>query len=195
MHIEGRQKSDTERWILGKYLRAQAAARYLRYPFTVTSADESASPDFMLRLDGGVQIGIEVTEASTPEAHRLFIKSERAAGKAVSCDNGVAGDAPEREWASVVSERIRVKAAGLASSRWAPADNYVLVLYENAPTSVAVNLPKALSYLQGLVAPGIGFSNVSIIAESFSSLISLLSDTRILPIPPKGQVLERGIGA
>ena len=194
-HIDGRQKIDSERWILGRYLRAQAAAGSLRYPFTVTRAEESASPDFMLRIPGVAQIGIEVTEASTPEAHRLFIKSEQAEGKPVSCDNGVVGDAPEREWASVVSERIQVKAAGLASGHWALADDYVLVLYENAPTSVAVDLPKALSKLHALLAtlPRTGFSNVSIIAVSSSRLISLLSDTRILRIPLKGRPLERSL--
>jgi hypothetical protein len=194
-HIDGRQKKDSESWILGRYLRAQAAAGSLRYPFTVTRAEESASPDFMLRIPGVAQIGIEVTEASTPEAHRLFIKSEQAEGKPVSRDNGVVGDAAEREWASVVSERIQVKAAGLAGGHWAPADGYVLVLYENAPTSVAVDLPKALSNLHAILAPlpRSCFSNISIIAVSASRLISLVSNTRILPIPPKGGPLEHGL--
>ena len=53
-------------------------------------------------------------------------------GKRFSLEaNPWSGDAPEREWAANVCERIRTKAKGLASGRWTPADAYDLVLYEN----------------------------------------------------------------
>jgi len=184
---DGRQSINTEKWILGRYLRALAAAGSLMYPFTVIPAEQSMSPDFILLMPGGRRIGLELTEASTPEAHRLFIESERSEGKAISCDDGVVGDAPAREWAANVCERVRVKAAKLASGHWTPADSHVLVIYENAPTSVPVNLPKTLSYLRLILAPNSGFSNVSIIADSALKLISLMSNTRTLQIPPKGK--------
>jgi hypothetical protein len=187
-HIDGRQSLDTERWILGRYLRALAAEGSLAYPLTATHAKQSESPDFTLSMPGGAQIGLEATEASTPEAHRLFIKSERSEGEAILAGSEPAvGDEPEHDWAAKVCERIRAKADGLASGRWTPADTYDLVLYENAPTSVVVDLPKALSILRPLFAalPRNGFRTVSIIANSFSRLIYLESDSRTLSIPPK----------
>jgi hypothetical protein len=184
-----RESLDTERWILGRYLRALAAAGSLAYPLTATHAKQSESPDFTLSMPGGAQIGLETTEASTPEAHRLFIKSEQPKGKAVLAGSEPAvGDAPEREWAANVCERIRKKAKGLASGRWTPADSYDLVLYENAPTSVGVDLSKALSILRAFLnaEPRSGFRTVSIIAESFTRLIYLEGDSRrSLSIPWK----------
>jgi hypothetical protein len=187
-HIDGRQSIHTELWILGRYLRALAVARYLMYPLTATHAKQSESPDFTLNMPSGAQIGLEASEVSTSEAHRLFIKSERSEGKAVLAGIEPAlGDAPEREWAANVCERIRVKADGLASGRWTPADAYDLVLYENGPTSVGVDLPRALSFLRALLVatPRSGFSTVSIIADSFSRLIYLEGSSRILAIPSK----------
>jgi hypothetical protein len=72
-HIDGRQSLDTERWILGRYLRALATAGSLAYPLTATHAKQSESPDFTLSMPGGVQIGLEATEASTPEAHLRYM--------------------------------------------------------------------------------------------------------------------------
>jgi hypothetical protein len=72
-HIDGRRKIDTESWILARYLRALAAAGFLTYPLTATYAKQSESPDFMLSIPGSVSIGVEVTEASTPETHRRYI--------------------------------------------------------------------------------------------------------------------------
>ena len=141
----------------------------------------------MLTVPGGVQIGLEVTEASTPEAHRRYIESERSEGKAISGGDLAVGDGPEHEWAANVCERIRTKAGGLASGRWTPAKSYDLVLYENGPTSVGVNLPQALSNLRALLnaQPRSGFRTVSIIADSFSRLVYLEGESRTLPIPPK----------
>jgi len=96
-HIDGRKKMDTESWILGRYLHALAAAGSLTYPLTATYAKQSESPDFMLSMPGGVQIGLEATEASTPEAHRRYIESERSEGKAISGGDIAVGDGPERE--------------------------------------------------------------------------------------------------
>ena len=183
-----RQSLDTERWILGRYLRALVAAGSLAYPITATHAKQSQSPDFTLSMPGSAQIGLETTEASTPEAHRLFIKSEQSKGKAVLAGSEPAvGDAPEREWAANVCERIRKKAKGLASGRWTPADSYDLVLYENAPTNTIVDLSKALSVLRALLdaQPRSGFGTVSIIADSFTRLIYLEGDSRSLSIPSK----------
>jgi hypothetical protein len=179
---------DAELWMLGRYLRALAAAGLLTYPLTAIHAKESESPDFTLNMPDGAKIGLEVTEASTPTTHKLFIKSEQSKGKAVLVgEDPAVGDAPERDWAANVCERVRVKAAGLATGRWIPADAYELVIYENAPTSVAVDLPKALSNLRVLLdaLPRSGFRTVSIIADSFSRLIYLEGDSRALPIPPK----------
>jgi hypothetical protein len=186
-HIDGRKKIDAESWILGRYLRALSAAGSLTYPLTATYAKQSESPDFMLTVPGGVQIGLEVTEASTPETHCRYIESERSEGKAISGGDIAIGDAPERQWAAIVCERICTKAGGLASGRWTPAESYDLVLYENGPTSVGVNLPQALVYLHTLLKaqPRSGFRTVSIIADSFSRLVYLEGDCRTLRIPLK----------
>ncbi len=182
-----RESLDTELWMLGRYLRALAVAGSLAYPLTVIHAKQSESPDFTLGMPGGAQIGLEATEASTPEAHRLFIKSERSEGEPVFGGDPVVGDAPEHDWAAKVCARIRTKGDGLATGRWTRADAYDLVLYENAPTSVVVCLPKALSILRPLLAalPRSGFRTVSIIAASFSRLIYLEGDSRTLSIPSK----------
>jgi len=78
-----RESLDTELWMLGRCLRALAVADSLAYPLTVIHAKQSESPDFTLSTPEGTKIGLETTEASTPEAHRLFIESERSEGKAV----------------------------------------------------------------------------------------------------------------
>lgn len=183
-----RKSLDTELWILGRYLRALAAAGCLAYPLTIIHAKQSESPDFTLSTPQGAKIGLETTEASTSEAHRLFIKSERSEGKAILAGSEPAvGDTPEYEWAANVCERIRAKANGLASGRWTSASAYDLVLYENAPTNIIVDLSKALSILRPLLAgmPRCRFRNVSIIAASSSRLIYLEGDRRTLSIPLK----------
>jgi hypothetical protein len=128
-HKDGKKSLDADLWIVGRYLRALAAARYLMYPLTATRAKQSESPDFMLSMPGGVQIGLEMTEAGTSETHRLFIKSELCEGRAGFAGSDPAvGDAPEHEWAAKICERIRLKTEGLASRRWTPAETYDLVL-------------------------------------------------------------------
>jgi len=183
-----RKSLDTELWMLGRYLRALAGAGSLAYPLTVIHAKQSESPDFTLSTPEGTKIGLETTEASTSEAHRLFIESERSEGKAVLAGSEPAvGDTPEYDWAANVCERIRVKANGLASGRWISATAYDLVLYENAHTNTIVDLPKALSILRPLLAamPRSKFRTVSIIAASSSRLIYLEGDRRTLSIPLK----------
>ena len=186
-HIDGRQSLDTERWILGRYLRALATAGSLAYPLTATHAKQSESPDFTLSMPGGVQIGLETTEASTPEAHLRYIEAERSEGKAISGGDITVGDGLEHEWANNVCESIRTKARKLASGRWTPAESYDLVLYENGPTTVGVNLAQALSNLRSLLnaQPHSGFRTVSIIADSFSRLVYLEGHSGTLPIPFK----------
>jgi hypothetical protein len=78
-----RTSLDTELWILGRHLRALAEVGSLSYPVTATHAKESESPDFILTTAGGAQIGLEVTEASTPEAHHRYMEAERSPGKAI----------------------------------------------------------------------------------------------------------------
>ena len=78
-----RTSLDTELWILGRYLRALAEASSLTYPVTATHAKESESPDFILTMSGGAQIGLEATEASTPQAHHRYMEGERSPGKAI----------------------------------------------------------------------------------------------------------------
>lgn len=182
-----RTSLDTELWILGRYLRALAEASSLTYPVTATHAKESESPDFILTMSGGAQIGPEATEASTPQAHHRYMEGERSPGKAIFGGEIAVGYEPEREWATNVCESIRTKAGKLASGRWTPAESYDLVLYENGPTSVGVNLPKALSNLRALLdsQPRSAFRTVSIIADSFSRLIYLEGDSRTLSIPSK----------
>jgi hypothetical protein len=188
-----RTSLDTELWILGRYLRALAEVGSLSYPVTATHAKESESPDFILTMAGGAQIGLEVTEASTPEAHHCYMEAERSPGKAILGGDIAVDYEPEREWASIVSESIRTKAGKLASGRWTPAESYDLVLYENGPTGIGVNLPKALSNLRALLntEPHSGFRTVSIIADSSSRLIYLEGDDRMLSIPSRGRVRRR----
>jgi hypothetical protein len=103
---------------------------------------------------------------------------------------GSGGDGPEREWASNVCESIRTKAGKLASGLWTPAGPYDLVLDENGPTNVGVDLPKALSNLRALLNAQrrSGFRTFSIIADSFSRLVYLEGDSHTLPIPPIDRV-------
>jgi hypothetical protein len=186
LHIDGRQSLDMELWMLGRYLRALAVAGSLAYPLTATHAKQSQSPDFTLSMPVDSKIGLEMTEATT--SHELFIKSEKSEEPILFWELGTNDDdAQQRAWAAVVCESIRKKTAGLSSGRWTPADAYDLVLYENAPTKVAVDLSKALSFLRALLdaIPRSGFRTISIIADSFSRLIYLEGDSRTLRIPSK----------
>jgi hypothetical protein len=190
-HIDGRQSLDTERWTLGRYLSALAAAGSLAYPLTATHANQSESPDFTLSMPGGDQIGLEVTEASTSDANRRVIKIERSEGKPVFAGRDPeVGEPPAHDLAAIVCERIRKKAEGLASGRWTRADAYDLVLYDNRRVGGA-DVREALPVLHALLdaLPPSGFRRVSIIAKvppgGSSILIYLEGDDRVLSIPSK----------
>lgn len=183
---EERESLDMELFMLGRYLRALAAAGSLIYPLTVVHAEQSKSPDFTLSTPAGPDIGLEMTEATT--SHKLFIKSEKSEVPIVIWEPESNDDeAQQQTWAAVVFARVRTKAAGLASGRWTPADSYDLVIYEHGSTNVAVDLSKALSILRALLdaQPRSGFRTVSIIADSFTRLIYLEGDSRTLSIPSK----------
>jgi hypothetical protein len=187
-HIEGRSKLDSELWTLGRYLAALANAELLTYPFTAThlSADrESESPDFMLCLLGDhPRIGLEVTEASSNERHRLRIRSEKSAeGIAHIGNDPMVGDELQT-WASLMFETVRKKDGKLVGGGWRAADDYDLVVYDNS--GVFVDICEAYPILRGLLGPlpHTAFRTASIIVAGGAGLFyDVEGDCRILAIP------------
>jgi hypothetical protein len=184
-HIDGRKSIDTEKWILGRYLLARADAGLLRYPLTAIHAEQSKSPDYML-LEPSGRIGLEITEASTPEFHRELINNERGIDNHYELRPGWLSNQAEREWALVAFEAIQRKAAKLARGDWNPADAYDLAVYDNGPAPV-FDSKKACEFLRThlFASQRSGFRRVSIVTAGATQLLyDVEGEGRTLPIAP-----------
>jgi hypothetical protein len=128
-----REHLDEELYCLALYLRALSSARLLKYPLSISAAEESKSPDFLV-TSAGKTTGIEVTRATTPELQRTMTASEKrlaANGDIPALDNGRLGDEGPRQWCQIVSETITKKESLL--SKYSRAENQELLIYDDTP--------------------------------------------------------------
>lgn len=129
---ERRHQAHQEWYCARRYLLALAAAGHLRFPLTVRKRE---SPDFLLMGPEGGRIGLEITEATTPEYQRHLTMTE-GDGKLhpLGPPDGWAADAPERALAAVAADCAARKFGRMARHRdWARADRHDLLLYNNGP--------------------------------------------------------------
>jgi hypothetical protein len=184
-HIDGRKSIDTEKWTLGRYLLALADRGTLSYPLSVDHAPDSLSPDFFLRNANQECLGVEITEASTKEAHWKMIKVEHGTDDGDHLHPGTTRDEQGRLWVSLMFQALERKAAGLASGKWIAADAYEVVVYDNTLTS-DVDIPRALLSLHiRLLTLQSGFRSISILTTRPSLLRCVGGHWRVLPIDPR----------
>jgi len=71
---KGRTTDHRERYCLKYYLEELAKKEKLTFPLRVKKEE---SPDFLITMDNGVKIGLEVTEGTTPEYQRKIKEFEK----------------------------------------------------------------------------------------------------------------------
>jgi hypothetical protein len=135
---QGRRQHHRERYCIVHYLRTLERNALLAFPFRV-SREKPPAPDFMIEMDSEV-IGLEVTEAGTPEFQRAVTGLEEAPPGSVMEGTAIRepgeplqgkpyhGDEPERLWTADVLKAVDDKTNLLASYRELP--EYHLLIYD-----------------------------------------------------------------
>jgi len=177
LRTEGRKKDHTERYSMARLLATLPAER-MHFPLQLGHSDR---PDFVLSMAGNL-IGIEHTEV-VPEniAHADFLR-EKGHGpetyftpRAIPGESkkthhklrdeitadipgfGWCGESAEREWAAAMLHSIQAKMIKVQADGFTRHKKNWLLMYDNWP-GPALNLPKAVSFLEPLLAVEKAFS-------------------------------------
>ena len=145
---KGRTTDHKERYCLKYYLEELAKKEKLTFPLRVKKEE---SPDFLITMDNGVKIGLEVTEGTTPEYQRKIKEFEKRFKK-----NGIGYEfigpwvdgAPECKWTEIIVMRIKEKLEKLNQSHFKSANRYELLIYDNNDLTLPVRIEEALPMLK-----------------------------------------------
>jgi predicted nucleotidyltransferase len=195
----GRTRDHRERYCIVHYLRTLEQNGLLRYPFKLTKGER---PDFRVEM-GSQQLGLEVTEAGSPEHQRATTELEksprgsllegnavRASGEPLS-GRGYVGDEPERRWTAQVLAAIRKKTEQLSTYQDLP--DYQLLIYDNTElvaltawtvTELPPRLTTAIQDWRGAEPnPGLHFSRYSVLRDRVL-MYDIGGSSLLLPVPP-----------
>jgi len=145
---KGRTTDHRERYCLKYYLEELVKKEKLTFPLKVKKEE---SPDFLITMDNGVKIGLEVTEGTTPEYQRKIKEFEKRFKK-----NGIGYEfigpwvdgAPECKWTEIIVMRIKEKLQKLNQSHFKSANRYELLIYDNNDLTLPVRIEEALPMLR-----------------------------------------------
>ena len=166
---KGRKTTHAETWTICRLLATLAEAERVAFPVALAHRDR---PDFLLGA-GGVSIGVEVTEAISPQYAAYCALAERefpgvwlepahfrwgAPELTVSdmrellrqsqlTSEGWSGDAAEEEWAQFIVSVLDTKLSKLANPKFDKFEQNWLSIYDNLPLP-NVHLAKAISKLR-----------------------------------------------
>ena len=126
--LRKRSKADKELFCLRRYIATLAVNSRWNYPCVVEMGE---SPDFMVSV-GGVNRGLEITEATTQAFQKELTKIERDRDAVKGLDDGWIGDTPEREWCEAVISAITIKVGIIKNYR--AAHRHDILVYSNHPS-------------------------------------------------------------
>lgn len=168
---EGRQSWHEERYCIVHYLQHLQAENLLKFPLEVESAE---APDFLLRFQTGLVVGIEHTNFGTEEFHLASAKLEQQPeGSMLEASSfdlagnpknvmsaiklpgetlngpGWAGNEAEHQWAELANRAIKRKRVSLNKSHHTICDRNELLLYDNTHLHLGSSVELALKILIG----------------------------------------------
>lgn len=169
---DGRTTDHTETWTGSRLLSTLAKANRLTFPVSVVHRDR---PDILLECDGS-KIGIEITEAISPQYAAYCALAEREFPDALlepahfrwdapqlsvaqmrqllsqsqMSSDGWAGDRPEQEWALFIRSAVDAKLVKLSSPGFDKFDQNWLAVYDNLPF-LDIDVAKAVEFLLPLL--------------------------------------------
>jgi hypothetical protein len=154
LRTEGRKSEHSERWSACRLLATLAEAGDLKYPLRLEHRDR---PDFLLSVSDR-SIGIECTEAvpanwawanarnEEKQYDSIMPLQQFAPGeplmtpgeideiaRGVSCGDGWAGRAPERQWADAMFHFADAKARKIAAPDFTRYEQNWVLIYDNWP--------------------------------------------------------------
>lgn len=168
----GRTTHHTETWAISRLLATLATTSLLKYPLSVYHRDR---PDFLLKT-AGIEIGIEITEATSPQYAKYCALAEREFPNALlepahfrwgapdlSVDDmrallresrltsdGWVGDGPEQEWAKFIQSTFDTKLRKLRHEDFTQYPKNWLGVYDNTPL-LDIDIDKAVALLCPLI--------------------------------------------
>lgn len=141
---KGRTTDHRERYCLKYYLEELVKKEKLTFPLKVKKEE---SPDFLITMDNGVKIGLEVTEGTTPEYQRKIKEFEKNGIEYEFIGSWVDNE-PECKWTEIIVMRIKEKLEKLNQSRFKSANRYELLIYDNNDLTLPVRIEEALPMLR-----------------------------------------------
>ncbi len=171
--IDGRKTHHTETWTISRLLSTLAKAERLAFPVSVTRRDR---PDCLINA-GSAQVGIEITEAISPQFAAYSALAEREfpdvflqpghfrwgapeltvadmrqllqQSQNINSEPWV-GDRTEQEWALFIQSVVDAKLEKLVRPGFDVFDRNWLAIYDNLPLP-HIHLGKAITYLRPLL--------------------------------------------
>ncbi len=156
-----RDKGQKEDYVLRRFLVALKRSNRLRFPLKIEATrDEPNQPDFTIAWPDGFTMGVEVTEATTPEWQAELTRSEeREARGPLLTESASAPDISE-----LIAKRIAQKGKKFDEGAYRGTDDCVLIIYENAEFGGFRDKSADLNRLRKASIALTGFSAVHFVA-------------------------------
>ena len=174
--------AEGEHWCLRRLLIALVASERLRMPANLCVSDRAAAralPDAVLETADGEQVGIEVTQATSPTYQRDLSAADREAVRShdeqfvLDPGDGQVGDAPERQAVYEIVQAYNRKLGKLRAGDYADSQTVDLLIYLNSSVDIFVDPADIAQRLRGA-----GLLDGE--AGQFRQLHVLIDDTIIL---------------
>jgi hypothetical protein len=153
-----------EDWCLRQLLIAMSASKRLTYPVVLRTTEAGFAsrqhiPDAVLECSDGRLVGIEVTQATSPDWQRHLNEVDRrhaaASGDVAVLDpgDGYAGDGPEKQAVQEIQAARANKLERLGEGGYSGVREVDLLVYLNSQASIHVSPAEVVQRLREATAP------------------------------------------